>query len=147
MQIDTRFGPQDIAEKQIITFVNGIPGFEDKRRFQLFRESESSDVMQLLCVEDDKLTFPVVDPEKLKVRYEIALDGADTKLLESSPNDHLVLLVMLHNSDDTDALAKTPSEAQIQANLQAPLVINVEKRLAIQKVLEKTEQYLTIRAD
>ena len=147
MQIDTRFGPQDVAEGQTITFVNGIPGFEDKRRFQLFRESEDSDVMQLQSLDDSAIAFPVIEPEKLKVYYEVALEPTDTEALESGPDDHLVLLVMLYEPDGTAPSTDAAFDTRIQANLRAPLVINVEKRLAVQKVLERTEQYLTIRAD
>ena len=54
----------------------------------------------------------------------------------------ITVMLLPSRPNDETALA----ESGIRANLNCPLLLNVNKRLAMQKVLSKTEQFTLIRS-
>ena len=146
MEIETRFGPQTISEEDIITFPQGIPGFDKLTRFKLFREQEGANVLLLQSVDDAEVSFTITDPAQLRVNYELTLTDQELEILQADQEDTIAILVMLYESrEHPSSTGETPST--INANLLGPLVLNTDKKTGMQKVLNEVEQFVTIRSE
>ncbi|WP_160142003.1 flagellar assembly protein FliW [Nitrincola tapanii] len=149
MQINTAlFGPQEIQDDEIITFPQGLPGFESSKGFKVFHEEGKPTVHWLQSIEDEELCFSVMEPQLLNLGYEFILSDEQCQLIDLQEQDEFAVVVLLYKNGNT-----TPSEAEsipahqtIQANLAAPVVINVRSRKAIQVLLPKTERITLIRS-
>lgn len=139
MLIETRvFGQIEIEEKEIITFPEGIPGFEDVREYVLLKkEKEENPFFWLQSVRESFPAFIVADPWLILPDYSPEMDDTLLKSIEISDKEQLLCLVILVVPEDVK---------KIRANLKAPVVINKEKKLGKQIILEnskyKTKHYL-----
>lgn len=119
-----------ISSEKIITFPNGIPGFEEYTTFKIFHKDDGKVSAYWLesCVAP-KVTFTLVDPTVYDVNYEIFLDDKEQEMIKANnPLDIGVFLMLIKNEGET-------SGAQIGANIRGPLVINVQEQLGLQKVV------------
>ena len=138
-----RFGLEEVEidPDTIIEFPVGIPGFENCRRFKLFhREGKNPSVFWLQSLDDPGVVFSLADPDSLKISYELTLDDDEQRTLRISPNDDLRIAIMLSRQMEEEGTAR----GSIRANMQAPIAINVTKRVALQKSLMDAE--ISIRA-
>ncbi len=130
MQIrTTRFGSVTIDESQIVTFSEGLPGFETTRRFvflpHLGDVSGSSPFKWLQCVDDapgtDALALPVIDPWLIDPDYTPTIPSPALQELglERMQGRAQLWAVVTVPHDD-------PKNATV--NLLAPLLINRESR-------------------
>ncbi|MBK1648932.1 flagellar assembly protein FliW [Rhabdochromatium marinum] len=136
MTTDSEHSPID--ESKILTFPQGLPGFEDDHRFTMFH-SEGSDqagqesgnkLFWLESLDNPGVGFTVVDPTLYGLNYVIDLSDEEQALLQSKdPSQILVLLILAKNDDSR------PDQPKVHANIAGPLLINIENRLAMQKVL------------
>ena len=62
MTITTRFGEMDINENDIITFPNGIYGFEEIKEYIILKMDKESPFLWMQSVKDNDLTFVLIDP-------------------------------------------------------------------------------------
>ncbi|WP_151670518.1 flagellar assembly protein FliW [Nitrincola schmidtii] len=147
MQINTAlFGPQEIQDDELITFPQGLPGFEENTRFKVFHEEGKPTVHWLQSVDDAELCFSVMEPDLLNLGYEFELSDEQTQILEVTEGDELIVVLMLSkagNSSEQDH--ETVPNQSIRANLQGPLVINLRARKALQASLPKVERITLIR--
>jgi flagellar assembly factor FliW len=140
MQINTRFGLQDIDPESVIHFPEGLPGFEDLKQFKLFHEEGAQTLFYMQSVDDAGVQLPLVDPDHFQVNYEITLTDEElTKLQLDDPNDATVL-VTVSKSDDMD-------DGGLHANFMGPIVINTRTRTGLQKALNQVRGTVLIRAD
>jgi len=139
MQIATESQEQQLEEQKVIEFPRGLPGFEEERRFRLMHDSDSEAprVHWLQSVEDSGVQLSVADPASLQVNYEIALSDEENSLLKLEAPEHCAVLVVLYRTD---------GESAIRANFLAPLLINTQRRIGMQKVLNAVEREVTIRS-
>jgi len=136
MYIDTEyFGRIEIGDDSIITFPEGIPGFEELRKFTLIDMGEDlSNLFWLQSVERPEICFVVTDPFVIYNGYEVNIPDNDLELLEiTKPETVLALAIMVVSED--------PKE--IRVNLKAPVIINLEKKLGKQVLLQ--DESLPIR--
>ena len=81
----------------------------------------------------------LTDPALLKLAYEVSLDDNEQKLLAFDEGDELQLAVILSRvAKDTEE-----QKSAVYALTRSPIVINIAKRLAIQKSIQEVE--FTIR--
>lgn len=123
-----------IDPEKIITFPQGLPGFEDDHRFSMFHsetdKGENSKLFWLESLDNPDVGFTVVDPTLYGLNYVIDLTDEEQALLQSSdPNQILVLLILAKNDENQ------PGEPKVHANIAGPILINTESRVALQKVL------------
>ncbi len=131
------FGQQSIDPSTIISFPNGIPGFEGQCRFKLFhQEGDYPPIFWLQSLDDEFLTFSVAQPATLDIDYNFVLNDAELTTLGIEDTADTLILIILHK-DATD-------QAEIKAAIRSPLVINSAKRIGLQKVLTELEQGLTL---
>lgn len=138
----TYFGQQEVDPETLLTFPNGLPGFEDSTRFKLFHEEGKPTVFWLQSVDDPQLTLSIADPAMFNLAYELPLEDADLELLDlKDPNDVVVMIILAQ----APAGDEVPN-SNVRANLKAPLVINGSNRTGMQKVMQEVEQTTLLRA-
>jgi len=132
MRLDTKhFGVIEIEEEGIIDFPEGLPGFEDVKKYILICKDEGSPFKWLQSVDQPKLAFAVVDPFLIRKDYDIVLDNATLDSLEiENAEDVLVYSIVVVPED----------VSKISMNLKAPIVINTKNRKGAQVILD-TDEY------
>ncbi|WP_448379083.1 flagellar assembly protein FliW [Fervidobacterium sp.] len=127
----TRFGELEINDNEVIIFPNGIPGFEELRKFAILKIPETQPIQWLVSLEDESTSFPVIDPWLVLETYEVDLSKQELDILQvEDPSDLVVWSIV------TIPIGK-PELATV--NLKAPVVVNVKKGIGIQVILEKYE--------
>ena len=138
-----RFGSEEVEidPDTIIEFPAGIPGFEDCHRFKLFhREGKDPSVFWLQSLDETDVVFSLTDPDLLGISYNLTLNEEEQQALRISPEDDLQIAVILSRPTTEDGAAIGGT----RAHMRAPVVINVTKRVALQKLL--TDAEVPIRA-
>ncbi|WP_060788342.1 flagellar assembly protein FliW [Geobacillus zalihae] len=129
MNIDTKYhGTVAVKEEDIIRFPHGLPGFADEKRFVLLPLADTPFVI-LQSVETPALGFVLIEPFSYFPSYEFELDEATVEQLDIESERDVAVYVILTVADPFD---------NTTANLQAPVVINVRKRLGKQVILTNT---------
>ncbi|MZQ74607.1 MAG: flagellar assembly protein FliW [Peptoclostridium sp.] len=121
----TNFGEIDIDESALINFEEGIPGFENVRRFALLQDDEM--IVDWLQGIDEDIAFPVINPFAVKEDYEFKIPEGDiNKLKIDRHEDILIYSIVVIPEDIKD----------IRTNLQAPIIINAKEKLGKQIILD-----------
>ena len=130
MQIDTaRFGQITVNDSGIITFLDGILGFGDQRRYVLLETAEYAPLKWLQSVEAGWLAFVLLEPEEFLDEYDVEIDSDSISELDlSSPEKAIVYTIV--------TASETPKDTT--ANLQAPIILNPTNQLAKQIVLHNS---------
>ncbi|GLH64275.1 flagellar assembly protein FliW [Parageobacillus sp. G301] len=129
MRLRTNYhGEVEINEKDIFHFEHGIPGFLDEKKFALLPLEDTPFVI-LQSVKTPALGFAMIDPFVYFPDYDIELDEHTVTQLELSSEKEVIVYVILTVAD--------PFE-NTTANLQAPIVLNYEKKLGKQVILTNT---------
>ena len=134
MKITTKiFGEIDIAEDKIITFVNGIIGFPDLKKFTLIYDEErgtGAGIRWMQSMDEPNFAIPVMDPLVAMDTYNPVVDDEIFKGIgELTPDNTLVLVSATIPKDIT----------QMSVNLQGPYIINVDERKACQVIVDNDE--------
>ena len=122
-----------------IHFPNGLLGFEEFKDFRLLSSETEKDLHWLQSTQDNQLEFAVTIPSVFQVDYEVTLNSEDEKLLNIDDGDELIILVTLSKKD-----ASEEKNTRLNANFIAPVIINASQKLGIQKILESTQNPVTI---
>jgi flagellar assembly factor FliW len=126
MKIHTKYhGECEIHEKDIFHFEHGIPGFLDEKQFVLLPLEDTPFVI-LQSVKTPKLGFVVIDPFSYFNNYDFELDDHSVEQLQLSSEKEVAVYVILTVADPFD---------NTTANLQAPIVLNYEKKFGKQVIL------------
>ena len=129
-----RFGEVDISEEQVITFPSGIAGFDMLKRWCLLHLEEAPDYNWLQSLEEPGIALLLADPDQLfqgyvaDVREEQVADLRIPTGEEYVPS--LVMRVVLKWDEE---------KRRFFANLRAPLIFNLDNRLAVQVILQKAD--------
>ncbi|WP_010278708.1 flagellar assembly protein FliW [Paenibacillus senegalensis] len=130
MKISTaRFGELEIQEEQMIHFPQGLPGFEELRKFTWVNTGEEMPFSFLQSVEDGSVAFITVDPFLFYPEYSFELSGSikeDLKI-ERENDVQIKAIVTIRGSLESATI-----------NLQAPIVVNPGLRVAKQVILHDT---------
>ena len=134
MRIETKiFGTVEITDDKIITFENGIIGFPELKHFTLLHDDEAgtdAGIRFLQSMEEPGFAMPVMDPLIVKQDYDpVVEDELLAGIGELNENNLLVMVTVTVPSDLT----------KMSVNLQGPIIINVEKRLAVQLIVENKD--------
>lgn len=128
----TRFGEIEVPETNIITFKKGIPGFDEYKKYVLFPADEKGETpfFFLQSIESAEVSFFLLDTFSFFKEYSVELDDQTIEKLElEKPEDALLLTTVTVKGTIQDATT----------NLKAPFIINVNKQLGMQIVLEKKD--------
>ena len=111
----------------VLTMVGPMLGFPEHLRFGLARLDDDGAVCDLRSLDDPELRFVVVPPGLFFPDYAPEITDATARQLRAETADDLVALVVV-------TLGEGLSDAT--ANLLAPVLVNPDKRLAAQVVLD-----------
>src|SRR3954464_5780361 len=100
IEIDTRFGAVTAPATSVVTFTDGVPGFEKCRRFVLASLAAIDPFTCLQGLDDPRPSFLAIDPRAVVEDYQPSLSGADRRRLEADDHDPLVWLALVRAGDD-----------------------------------------------
>lgn len=128
MRLQTRqFGEVDYDETQLVTFPEGIAGFEEYTRYLLVEAEDYLPFLLLLSVEEPEIGFPLIPASALWEGYAPAVAEEELKVLElTNPDDELMVFSIV-------TLGK--GRGEITANLRAPIYFNTTKRIGTQVIV------------
>lgn len=138
---DVVINPQAVASEkdEVYYFSQGIPGFEHFHYYYMIRD-EDAPIGQLLAVDDEQTGFILISPEAMVPNYrEYVKMSAETKQLLDctcdTPDERLEIwaIITLNGSNVEKSTA----------NLRAPILLHVEKKLGVQYIME--EEHFTAR--
>lgn len=133
------FGEMDLSEDKILTFENGILGFEDHKKYTILYDSTEESrpaVSWLQCCDIPELAIPVVSPLLVKPDYNPIVDDELLKPLEELTDDNLVILLTLTVPEKIE---------NISVNLKAPIIINADNRQGAQIIAENPDYEIKYR--
>jgi flagellar assembly factor FliW len=126
----TRFGRVQVSNEDLITFPEGILGFNDLKKFILLDDPNDDIFAWLQSCEVADVAFPILEPELFSADYQVVLTKSDLEALKLD----------LDKKPRYFSIITIPDEpTQMTANLKAPIVINIEHRLARQCVLQDNQ--------
>ena len=96
MRIDsTRFGAVTIEPEDILTFPQGLIGWEDLRHWVLLCDAENASLGWLQCVSRPEVALPVVSPRKYVPDYQARVKKSQLSSLEITPDHQAFVLAVL----------------------------------------------------
>ncbi|WP_337172015.1 flagellar assembly protein FliW [Gemmatimonas aurantiaca] len=139
VSITHHFGTIEVAEDAMMTFpTGGLFGFEKITRYALLPAARQG-LWWLIAPNADATTFVLADPFMLDPDYAIDLGEREKNELQlATPSDALALVML--TLPDIPGVAPT-------ANMRAPIVFNITRRLAAQVVSRDESHELQKLAD
>lgn len=130
MQLETKYnGTIEINDKQIITFEQGIPAFEEETSFLLLPFEEGTPFFVLQSTKTVDVAFIIIDPFQYVPNYKVKLPDATIEQLEIEKEEDVAIFVILTIREPfTDTTA----------NLQAPIIINAKKQKGKQLLMSQS---------
>ena len=130
----TRFGELTVNKEDVINFSEGLLGFENLNKFFVVDPGDSTLILWLQSIEDEKVAFPIIEPKIFKPDYVAKLLPADMNSVE---------LETIADAKIYSILTIPSNITEMSANLKAPIVINNDKKIAKQIVLQDNK--LTVK--
>lgn len=132
MLLNTKhFGQLEVDEKGIIDFPEGLPGFEDAKRFVLIANGGEDLIFQWLqSIDNMDLAFVVIDPKIIKDDYIVDVPEEEVEELQIDESSETIVLCIVVVPEDL---------AKITANLKAPVIINNTSKKGKQVVLDNND--------
>ncbi|MHB1605827.1 MAG: flagellar assembly protein FliW [Leptospirales bacterium] len=128
----TRFGRIPLDPERILTFPEGLLGFQNVSRFYLLETSEPSVFFWLQAVDNPGLAFVVMDSEDLMPGYRDKVRSILPDPMFREQEMSSMVIVTIPGSDP----------GKMTANLQGPLLIRSSDRIGRQVVLFDEEGWL-----
>ena len=114
-----------------LSFTKGPLAFEDFTKFTIISAEEDGFPFKMLqSLEEDSLAFVITDPFLFKEDYDFELGEEILQELAIEEPEQIAVYVLLVIPENIN---------QISANLAAPIIINTDKKIAKQVILEGKE--------
>lgn len=130
MDVKTKSGKIiSVDNEHILNFPEGLFGFELYHQYAIY-DSEYPPFVWMQSIEEQNLTFLIVDPFLICNDYELDVD--DKQLLKigiKSPLDVIVMTIVTIPQE----------EGVVTANLQGPIIINKNTKESLQVVLNSSK--------
>ena len=126
----TRFGELEVNPNDVLTFSEGLLGFENLKKYFVVDPGDSTLILWLQSTEDEKVAFPIIEPKIFKPDYIAKLLPADLNGLE---------LETLQTAKLYSILTIPANVTEMSANLKAPVVVNSAKKVGKQIVLQDSK--------
>jgi flagellar assembly factor FliW len=126
MKLPTKFEESvEIDDSNIINFEQGLPGFEEEKKFVLM-PIDGTPFSILQSVTSTALAFVTANPFVFFKDYDFELSTSVQEQLQISKSNDVFVQVILTVADLFE---------ESTANLQAPIIINKERNIGKQVVL------------
>ena len=126
-----QLGELDCDEQAILSFPNGLLGFEEHTRFAVVAADDDGSYSWLQSLDDAALAFLAIVPAIFFPDYAPEIPDADALELGISDPSHVQLLALV-----------TVGEQAVTANLLGPVVVNLRTRTAKQVVLSEQRYWV-----
>lgn len=122
------FGEIEINEEDILTFPEGIPGFEDSKRYIIINNPDEQNPFDWLqSVDNGDLAFVIINPFFVKPDYDIVIPQSALEKLKIKDESDVALY----------SIVVVPEKLEdMTVNLTGPIVINVREKLGKQIILD-----------
>jgi len=125
-----------LDENIVFNFPDGIPAFEDSRRFSIVATDNIQPFVYLKSLDVEDLGFICIDPFLVDKNYVVNLPAKDMSILElDDPGDVMVMCTVTVDSNPKNTTA----------NLRAPILINMESRTGRQVILDDIDNGIKFR--
>ncbi len=133
MKIKTKhFGEVDIEDELILSFEEGIFGFEDNKSFVIVynNKTEASPFCWLQSTDDSAVCLPLIDPLAFFPEYNPEIPGDRVAKIGELKEEDLKLFTVV----------VVPEEIKrMTTNLMAPILVNVKTKKGLQVVVADEE--------
>ena len=127
------FGNLSIEKENIITFEQGLLGFEELKQFAIIAVEECLPFEWLVSLEDPMVAFPILNPTLFFLDYKPSLAKDDLVLLDIKKEKDIEMFCIV-------TLGKKPEDVTL--NLKGPILINMKNKMGKQVVI--TEDYYSL---
>lgn len=128
MKINTEiFGEIEIDEKDIVTFPEGLLGFEEERKFIIISMEEGTQFSWLQSIQTPELSFVIMDPFFAFPDYDIIIPKKVQEKLEIKDEKDVLIYSMVVIPENMEKMT---------TNLLGPIIINVNRKLGKQVILD-----------
>ncbi|MGQ9487993.1 MAG: flagellar assembly protein FliW [Armatimonadota bacterium] len=124
----TRFGRIEVDEEAVITFSQGLFGFENYRRFVVLCPDEKSPFRWLQSMEEPSLAFVVIEPRHFMPDYAPTISDTDAEAIGLNADTPYLTFVVV--------TIPPGKPEQMTADLMGPILVNAETRMARQVIVE-----------
>ena len=121
-----KFGEVTVESSSILTFPDGVPGFERCKRYGLVAVEDEAPFLRLLSVDEPAVGFVILNPMLIWEDYNPQIGHEDLEGLEIKTADDLEIHCIVTLSEIAD---------QVTANLKGPIAINSRTMTARQMIL------------
>ncbi len=124
------FGPVDYHEDTVLVFPDGLPAFEQERRFLALRQPANEPMVFLQSLEHDSLCFVALPARAVCPGFELRMSPEDLQALGLNPSRQPAV------GSEVQCLALLSLEANAPptVNLLAPIVVNLRTLRARQAI-------------
>ena len=116
-----------------IEFKNGIPGFENYKKFILNDIDGYPGFKSIVSINDEYIGFVAISPFEINKEYEFDINDEVINLLEIEKAEDIMVLGLVR-------LGKTIKESTV--NLKALIIINIKNNKGMQYIIQN-DKYLT----
>ena len=129
MKLNTKnFGAIEIDEQKIISFPEGLLGFEEEKEFVIINtEDEENPFQWLQSVRNADLTFVIINPFFVYPNYDIVIPKTAQKKLKIRDEKDLIIYSIVVVPENIEKMT---------ANLLGPVIININEKLGKQVILD-----------
>lgn len=129
------FGEVEIDEEKVLTFPNGIMGFEEMRRWTILYDIEKGKegaISWLQSLDMEELALPIISPYSVVSSYSPIVEDEILKPLGEFKDEELVIFLIITIPQENPKLTT--------ANFKAPVIINPENKVGLQ-IIVNNEDY------
>lgn len=124
------FGQMEVDEASVIEFPEGLPGFEDRRRFIPLERADQPGLVFLQSEEKPGLCFLALPVRALRNDYEVVMSADDLETVGLPPGS----VPRIGQNVIALALISVAEGEPATANLRSPVVIHMQTRRAVQAI-------------
>ena len=121
-----KFGEVSVERESIISFPNGIPGFERFNEFGLVAVEEEDPFLRLLSIQEPSLGCVIVNPMLIWADYDPEIGDDELDGLDIARVEDLEVYCLV-------TLSKVPQDVTV--NLKGPICINTQTMKGKQLIL------------
>lgn len=127
------FGKIELDDSKVITFPNGLFGFEQYKSFALLYDSESGErptIQWLQSIDEETLALPVMIPTIVMPEYNPVIEEGLLDTIGEWSEDTVSVLVTLTVPADI---------TKMTTNMKAPIIVNTATMKGCQVVAENAD--------
>lgn len=134
MKIVTRFfGEIEIDDQKILSFEEGLIGFENLKKFTLIYNNEgesSKNIIWLQSLDEPMVAIPMINPFYVMTDYNPIINDEVLDSLGQLTEENTALFLTLTVPSDI---------SKMTTNLKAPIIVNAETKKGCQVIAENPE--------